>query len=83
MLADAFEENRYNEELQQIAADQGRLSDSGDSIVDKHSGYIIKKLDYVTLEAYDEKGFKIISNGIQGSLFVVLWKFIEKKMSNN
>ena len=26
---------------------------------------------------------KIISNGIQGSLFVVLWKFIEKKMSNN
>ena len=64
VLADAFEENRYNEELQQIAADQGRLSDSGDSIVDKHSGYIIKKLDYVTLEAYDEKGFKIISRDL-------------------
>ena len=64
VLADAFEENRYNEELQQIAARQGRISDSGDAVVDKHSGYIIKKLDYVTLEAYDDKGFKIISRDL-------------------
>ena len=64
VLADAFEENRYNEELQQIAAQQGRISDSGDAVVDKHSGYIIKKLDYVTLEAYDDKGFKIISRDL-------------------
>ena len=25
---------------------------------------------------------KIISNGIQGSLFAVLWKYIEKELSN-
>ena len=64
LLADAFEEGHYNEVLEQLAAKQGRLSDSGDAIVDKHSGYVIKALDYVALEEYDEKGFRVISRDL-------------------
>ena len=61
LLADAFIENRYSVEVEKIAATQGKISDSGDAIVDKHSGYEIKKIDYVILDAYDEKGFRIVS----------------------
>ena len=60
-LADAFEENKYAEVLQKIVRERGVLSDSGDTIVDKHSGYEIKKIDYVILEEYNEKGFRQIS----------------------
>ena len=74
LLADAFIENRYNEEVEKIAASQGKMSDSGDAIVDKHSGYEIKKIDYVILEAYDEKGFRIVSRELlqedEGTAFV-------------
>jgi len=61
LLADAFEENRYQDVLDTVVRDRGRLSDSGDSIVDKYSGYEIRKIDYVVLEKYDEKGFRVIS----------------------
>ena len=61
LLADAFEEDRYQEVLQQVVRDRGRLSDAGDTIVDKHSGYEIRKIDYVVLEEYDEKGFRMLS----------------------
>ena len=64
ILADAFEENRYQQVVEQIAARQGQLSDSGDAVVDKHSGYVIKQLDFVTLEEYDEKGFRIVSHDL-------------------
>jgi len=63
-LADAFEENRYQQTIERIAAQQGQLSDSGDAVVDRHSGYVIKLLDFVTLEEYDEKGFRIISHDL-------------------
>ena len=63
-LADAFEEGKYNEELQKIAAKQGKLSEGGDIIIDTHSGYEIKKIDLVTLEAYDEQGFRQISSAL-------------------
>ena len=63
-LADAFEEDKYQEVLQIIVRDRGRLSDAGDSIVDKHSGYEIKKIDYVILEEYDEMGFRVVSRDL-------------------
>ena len=66
-LADAFEEGRYNEELEKIAAQQGRLSESGDIIIDVHSGYEIKKIDYVILEEYDAAGFRQISSELMES----------------
>jgi len=34
------------------------LSDDGDAIVDKHSGYIMTKIEWVNEELYDEHGFK-------------------------
>jgi len=64
ILADAFEEDRYQQVIEQIAARQGQLSDSGDAVVDKHSGYVIKQLDFVTLEEYDEKGFRVVSHDL-------------------
>ena len=61
LLADAFEANRYQDVLQNVVRNRGRLSDAGDSIVDKYSGYEIKKIDYVVLEEFDEKGFRVLS----------------------
>ena len=45
--------------LEQICAQYGELSDDGDSIVDKHSGYIIRKIDYNTDEGYDDTGYRV------------------------
>ena len=42
----------------------GTLSEDGDAIVDKHSGYELRKIDYVAEEGYDEAGYKVTSNGI-------------------
>ena len=42
----------------------GILSDDGDSIVDKHSGFIIRKLDFNNEEGFDISGFKITSYDI-------------------
>ena len=42
----------------------GTLSEDGDAIVDKHSGYELRKIDYVAEEGYDEAGYKVTSHGI-------------------
>ena len=71
-LADAFYHGTYNTVLDQIVAQRGKLSDDGDKVVDRHSGYIIRSIDYDESEGYDKGGFKIISREI-------LEKDIEKK----
>lgn len=48
----------YQEKLEEIKKFQV-MSDDGDSIVDKHSGYVISKIEWVREELYDEHGFKI------------------------
>ena len=59
-LAQAFvSTNTYMEKLSEIVRKQGTLSDDGDSIVDKYSGYVLRKIDNVQEEQYDEAGFKI------------------------
>ena len=59
-LAQAFvSTNTYMEKLGEIVRKQGTLSDDGDSIVDKYSGYVLRKIDNVQEEQYDEAGFKI------------------------
>lgn len=61
-LANAYIQNTdYNSALQQICRDIGVLSDDGNSIVDKHSGHVIKLIEFDTDEGYDESGFKIKS----------------------
>lgn len=66
-LAEAFTQggvSLYQRVLEEICAKQGTLSDGGGSIVDKHSGYIIRALDYDTEEGYDEQGFQIRSRDV-------------------
>ena len=73
-LADAFYHGTYNTVLDQIVAQRGKLSDDGDKVVDRYSGYIIRSIDYDESEGYDKAGFKIISREI-------LEKDIEKKIA--
>ena len=54
----------YALKQKQISRNIGMLSDDGDSIVDKHSGYVILKIDFITQEEFDDLGFKITSHAI-------------------
>ena len=59
ILANAYIQNLdYNQKLQELCRDIGVLSDDGDTWVDKHSGYVIKSIEFDTDEGYDESGFK-------------------------
>lgn len=57
-------EAAYINLLEKICAEQGTLSDDGDSFVDKYSGYTIRKIDFATNEEYTAEGFKNISHEI-------------------
>lgn len=63
-LADAFETGTYLDALDKVCAERGTKSDDGDKIVDKHSGYIIRMLDFDDAEGYDESGYKIVSRAV-------------------
>ncbi|MEE9574335.1 MAG: hypothetical protein V3W20_14865, partial [Candidatus Neomarinimicrobiota bacterium] len=63
-LADAFYLGTYNAVLDQIVAQRGKLSDDGDKVVDKYSGFIIRTIDYDESEGYNEAGFKIVSRAV-------------------
>jgi len=54
----------YQQKQDELCRTHGILSDDGDSIVDKHSGYVIKQIDFSAEEGFDEVGFKITSNEI-------------------
>jgi hypothetical protein len=59
-LANVFlSKGDYLLELDTICANQGTISDDNNYWVDKHSGYIIKNIDFSSDEGYDEKGFKL------------------------
>ena len=59
-LANAFSSKQdYIKELDTICAEQGTISDDNNYWVDKHSGYIIKNIDFSSDEGYDEQGFKL------------------------
>jgi hypothetical protein len=58
-LAESFENENYNETINDIIKERGVISDDGDKIVDKHSGYLIKIRHYDTNEGYDKDGYKI------------------------
>jgi len=63
-LAMAFTQDRYSSVLDALCNDIGIISDDGDSIVDKHSGYVLRKFDFSSEEGYDEAGFRITTNDI-------------------
>ena len=58
--------DNYNEKVEYIIKDIGALSDDGDSWVDKHSGYVIKNINFDSEEGY-EGGFKIKSREIMNT----------------
>lgn len=53
----------YKNKMEQVIKEIGVLSDDGDSWVDKHSGYIIRKIDFDVDEGYED-GFRITSREI-------------------
>jgi len=53
----------YRERLETYKQFQ-MMSDDGDAIVDKHSGYILSKLEWVNEELYDDQGFKIQTGSV-------------------
>ena len=63
-LAVGIKENNYDEVLDRVCNERGVISDDGDKIVDKHSGYFIKMLNFDTAEGYNQDGFKIVSRGV-------------------
>ena len=56
----------YNKQVEYLIKDIGTLSDDGDAWVDKHSGYVIKAIDFDVEEGYEEggSGFRIKSRDI-------------------
>uniref|UniRef100_A0A6C0DW05 Uncharacterized protein n=1 Tax=viral metagenome TaxID=1070528 RepID=A0A6C0DW05_9ZZZZ len=61
-LANVFlTKQNYVLELDTICAQQGTISDDNNYWVDKHSGYIIKTIEFDNDEGYDDKGFKVFS----------------------
>lgn len=65
ILANTFVSgNFYSDVLEWLCSQLGRLSDDGESIVDRHSGYEIKKLDYSDEEGFDDAGFRINTRDI-------------------
>jgi len=66
-LATAFvsDEEDYSLFLDKICHEYGRLSEDGDSIVDMYSGYVLRKIDFVDQDEYDENtGFKMNTHAI-------------------
>lgn len=63
-LAEAFQRKQYREVLDRVAAERGEISDDGDKIVDKHSGYVIRFIEYDRSEGFDEAGYRIVSREV-------------------
>ena len=64
-LADAFlNKENYLAVVEQVCAQQGKLSDDESSWVDKYSGYAIVPVTFSTQEGYTEGGFKAVSREI-------------------
>jgi hypothetical protein len=63
-LAKAFFDGNYELTLDVLCSTNGKKSDDGESIVDKHSGYVIQFLDFSAEEGFDDQGFKINTRSI-------------------
>jgi len=47
-----------------ICKERGTISDDGEAWVDKYSGAVIKKIEHVTEEGFDEAGFRLVTRDI-------------------
>lgn len=70
----------YNAHLEELCHSQGILSDDGDSIVDKYSGQILRKLDYINEDTYDDSGFRMVTHSVlEKDLGTVMSDITKKK----
>ena len=70
----------YVDKMNEICNEQGAVSEDQDAYVDKHSGYVIRKIDYVTEEQYTEEGFKMTSHMLmEKDLGTTITEILEKK----
>ena len=63
-LASGFPMGLYEDILARMIAERGKLSDDGDAIVDKHSGYVIRYLDFVAQDEFDDQGFVVKTHDV-------------------
>lgn len=56
--------DNFQQSLDKICRIQGVISDDNDAIVDKHSGYVIRKIEFSSEEGFDEFGYKISTSEI-------------------
>ena len=54
----------YSEKLAEVCHNVGVISDDGDSIVDKYTGYVLRKIDFVTEDEFTEEGMRVMSHDI-------------------
>ena len=63
-LAVAFGNRVYPLKLDELIFSIGEASTDGDAVIDKHTGYVLKRVDDSTEEGYDDAGFKITTHAV-------------------
>ena len=80
-LAQSYKSNNYQNTMEYISKERGVLSNDGDKLVDKYSGYVIKYIELDTGEGYNAEGYKNKSRGIldkdSGDLIIETIKVIQ------
>ena len=83
-LSNAFlTKQDYALELDTICANQGTISDDNNYWVDKHSGYIIKAIEFDNDEGYDEKGFKVFTKSQLENDYTINQQPLTKSLNPN
>lgn len=83
ILAQSFFENKYQEKMIQLCDLFGKESDDGDAIIDVNSSYILRKLDFVSQDEYNEEGQRMISHELMEDDLIVRLKEYSKTMIEN
>lgn len=77
----------YARKLDEICHTHGVLSDDGDSEVDKHSGFVLRKRDFSSEEGFNTDGRHITTNDIMekdlGTVAMEIMKKKEKRVFEN
>lgn len=63
-LSKAFLANNYADALDRVIRECGVLSDDGEAIVDKHTGYPLRLIELSSEEGFDDSGFRVSTNAV-------------------
>jgi hypothetical protein len=71
----------YIQKLDELCKTIGVLSDDADDIVDKYSGMVLRKREFISTDEYDEAGFRVTSHDIiEKDLGTVVMENLGKKV---